>query len=62
MIVGGNILGETRVMTTTIVLETRRGNFDVAIALGVVLLSIAFGVNLLLTLLNARGMRRPLVS
>jgi tungstate transport system permease protein len=62
MIVGGNILGQTRVMTTTIVLETRRGNFGVAIAVGFILLALAFAVNLLLTLLNARGMRRPLVS
>jgi ABC-type tungstate transport system permease subunit/ABC-type tungstate transport system substrate-binding protein len=62
MIVGGNLLGETRVMTTAIVLETRRGNFGVAIALGVVLLAIAFAVNLLLTLLHARRLRRPVLS
>lgn len=49
MMVGGNILGETRVMTTAIVLETRRGNFGLALALGVVLLTIAFAVNLALT-------------
>ncbi|HEX6940841.1 MAG TPA: ABC transporter permease [Longimicrobiales bacterium] len=49
MMVGGNILGETRVMTTAIVLETRRGNFAVAIALGLVLLALAFAVNLALT-------------
>jgi tungstate transport system permease protein len=48
-IVGGNILGETRVMTTAIVLETRRGNFALAMALGMVLLLLAFTVNLLLT-------------
>lgn len=52
MMVGGNILGETRVMTTAIVLETRRGNFAVAIALGLVLLAIAFAVNLALTRLQ----------
>lgn len=57
MIVGGNLLGETRVMTSAIVLETRRGNFEVAIALGVVLLGIAFGVNLLLTLAHAHRLR-----
>ena len=62
MIVGGNILGETRVMTTAIVLETRRGNFDVAIAMGVVLLLIALYVNVLLLLLGRRAMRRPLIS
>jgi tungstate transport system permease protein len=49
MMVGGNIQGESRVMTTAIVLETRRGNFGLALALGVVLLVIAFVVNLLLT-------------
>ncbi len=57
MIVGGNLMGETRVMTSAIVLETRRGNFSVAIALGIVLLSIALAVNLLLTLLHLRGPR-----
>ncbi len=59
MIVGGNLLGETRVMTTAIVLETRRGNFGVAIALGIVLLAIAFVINLGLTLFYGRGLRRP---
>lgn len=49
MMVGGNIQGETRVMTTAIVLETRRGNFGLALALGIVLLTTAFVVNLLLT-------------
>jgi tungstate transport system permease protein len=49
LLVGGNIRGETRVMTTAILLETRRGNFAVAIALGILLLAAAFAVNLLLT-------------
>jgi tungstate transport system permease protein len=49
MMVGGNIAGETRVMTTAIVLETRRGNFATALALGGILLALAFAVNLLLT-------------
>jgi len=49
MMVGGNILGETRVMTTAIVLETRRGNFGTALALGLVLLALAFAVNIALT-------------
>jgi len=62
MIVGGNLLGETRVMTSAIVLETRRGNFGVAIALGMVLLCIAFLINLGLTLLNGRGLRRPVFA
>ena len=59
MIVGGNLLGETRVMTSAIVLETRRGNFGVAVALGIVLLVIALIVNLLLTLLHVRRVRAP---
>jgi len=62
MIVGGNILGETRVMTTAIVTETRRGNFDVAIAMGIVLMFIAVYVNVLLLLLGRRSIRRPLVA
>jgi tungstate transport system permease protein len=49
MLVGGNIAGETRVMTTAIVLETRRGNFATAMAFGLILLLLAFVVNLLLT-------------
>lgn len=49
MLVGGNIAGETRVMTTAIVLETRRGNFATALALGLILLALAFAVNLALT-------------
>jgi tungstate transport system permease protein len=49
MMVGGNIAGETRVMTTAIVLETRRGNFAAAMALGIILLVLAFVVNAVLT-------------
>ncbi len=45
MLVGGNIEGETRVLTTAIVLETRQGNFALALALGVVLLALAFLTN-----------------
>lgn len=52
MLVGGNVQGETRVMTTAIVLETRRGNIAAAVALGLVLLGIAFAVNLVLTRLQ----------
>ncbi|MYG50101.1 MAG: ABC transporter permease subunit [Gemmatimonadales bacterium] len=62
MMVGGNILGETRVMTTAIVLETRRGNFDVAIAMGIVLMLIALGVNAVLLLLGRRTIRRGQVA
>ncbi len=49
MMVGGNIAGETRVLTTAIVLETRRGNFETAMALGIILLTIVLIVNVLLT-------------
>ena len=46
MLVGGNIEGKTRVLTTAIVLETRKGNFDLAMALGIVLLCLSFLANL----------------
>lgn len=62
MIVGGNILGETRVMTTAIVLETRRGNFGVAIAMGIVLMLVALYVNILLLLLGKGSLRRPMTA
>jgi tungstate transport system permease protein len=52
MMVGGNIAGETRVMTTAIVLETRRGNFAGAMALGLILLALAFAINAVLTRLQ----------
>jgi tungstate transport system permease protein len=45
IIVGGNIAGYTRVMTTTIALETDKGNFELAVALGIVLLLVSFMVN-----------------
>jgi tungstate transport system permease protein len=45
MLVGGNIAGRTRVLTTAIVLETRRGNFDLALALGIILLTLSFIAN-----------------
>lgn len=47
MLVGGNIEGQTRVLTTAIVLETRRGNFALALALGLLLLALAFVANYL---------------
>src|SRR5206468_9844130 len=49
MMVGGNIRGQTRVLTTATVLETGNGNFDVAIALSVILLALTFLVNWALT-------------
>jgi tungstate transport system permease protein len=55
MLVGGNIEHRTRVLTTAIVLETRKGNFDLAIALGVVLLSISFVVNLIMLYLQGHS-------
>lgn len=54
MLVGGNILHETRVMTTAIVMETRQGNFDVAIAIGIILLIISFVINALLHIITNR--------
>jgi len=45
MMVGGNIEGRTRVLTTAIVLETQKGNFDLAMALGIILLGLAFATN-----------------
>lgn len=55
MMVGGNIYHQTRVLTTAIVLETSKGNFAAAIALGSILLSITFAVNLLLTNIQQRS-------
>jgi tungstate transport system permease protein len=55
IMVGGNIAGETRVLTTAAVLEASRGEFAVAVALGLILLLVAFSVNLALTMLQQRG-------
>jgi tungstate transport system permease protein len=55
MMVGGNIKDQTRVLTTAIVLETSRGRFTVAIALGFILLLLAFLVNYCLTLIQQRS-------
>ena len=52
--VGGNIQGETRVLTTAAVLATSRGQFALAIAFGLVLLAIAFAINLFVTLAQQR--------
>ena len=54
MMVGGNIRGQTRVLTTATVLETGKGNFEIAIALGLILLVLTFAVNLLLTHIQQR--------
>ncbi len=58
MMVGGNILGYTRVLTTATVLETRKGNFDVAIALSLILLGLSFAVTWVLTHVQQRGVVR----
>ena len=54
IMVGGNIKGYSRVLTTATVMETSRGNFDIAIALGVILLLLAFFINLILTRVQQR--------
>lgn len=58
MMVGGNVRGQTRVLTTATVMETSRGNFALAIALGLILLLLAYAVNLALTLVQQRGKTR----
>ena len=58
MIVGGNIAGYTRVMTTSIALETAKGDLPLSIALGIVLLSIVLALNALAYLLRHWAMRR----
>ena len=54
MLVGGNIEGRTRVLTSAIVLETRKGAFDLAIALGAILLLITFITNIVMLKLQGR--------
>lgn len=54
MMVGGNIKGQTRVLTTATVQMVRMGNFDIAIALVIILLFLAFAVNLALTLIQQK--------
>ena len=53
MMLGGNIQGSTRTMTTAIALETSKGDFELGLALGLLLLSIAFIINFLLQMLKA---------
>ena len=55
LIVGGNIAGYTRVMTTSIALETDKGNFELGIVLGLILLALSLLVNLALRRLQQRG-------
>ncbi len=54
IMVGGNIKGYSRVLTTATVMETSRGNFDIAIALGIILLLLAYFINLILTHIQQR--------
>lgn len=55
LIVGGNIAGFTRVMTTTIALETDKGNFELALALGIILLTISLLINAALHVIQKKG-------
>jgi len=54
IMVGGNIKGYTRVLTTATVMETSKGNFDIAMALGIILLLLAFFINAILTHVQQR--------
>jgi tungstate transport system permease protein len=56
MLVGGNVQGQTRVLTTAIVLETRQGDFSFAIALAVVLLALSFLTNLVMIRLQGKAL------
>jgi len=58
MMVGGNIKGQTRVLTTAIVLETSKGEFEKALALSALLLILTYLINLALTLIQQRGAKR----
>lgn len=58
LIVGGNIAGHTRVMTTTIALETDKGNFELALALGIILITISLSINICLHLIQKKGLIR----
>jgi len=55
MMVGGNIKGQTRVLTTATVMEVRMGHFAMAIALSIILMSLVFAVNYLLTTIQQKG-------
>ena len=58
IMVGGNIKGYSRVLTTATVMETSRGNFEIAIALGIILLLLAYFINLILTQIQQRERTR----
>jgi tungstate transport system permease protein len=54
MMVGGNISGQTRILTTSIVMEVSKGNFDIALALSFILMTLAFLITFCLTYLQQR--------
>jgi len=58
MMVGGNIKGQTRVLTTAIVLETSKGEFEQALALSALLLILTYLINLALTLIQQKARKR----
>jgi len=58
MITGGNIRWVTRTLTTAIVVEVELGNFALAITLGLILLALAFVINIALTVIQLRGAKR----
>jgi len=58
IMVGGNIKGYSRVLTTATVMETGRGNFDVAISLSIILMILAYLINLILTQIQQREKHR----
>ena len=58
MMVGGNISGQTRVLTTAIVLENSKGDFGMAIALGIILMVLVYVVNMMLTMVQQRSKQR----
>ena len=58
MMVGGNIQGQTRVLTTAIVQEVGRGDFGLAIALSIILMALVYLVNLFLTIIQQRSKPR----
>ncbi len=58
MLTGGNIAGKTRTLTSAIILETQKGNFALAIALGIILLLLSFMANLVMTRMQGRDINR----
>ena len=58
MLTGGNIAGKTRTLTSAIILETQKGNFALAIALGIILLLLSFTANLVMTRMQGRDINR----